>query len=336
MARTNRKSVPTIKDILIEEPYRFEFHQAIKLLEYLNPKAIPFGETVNPHDEVATVKSRIYLESMSSDIYSLEGLNLDTDVAYDPPILNVNFMGIAGIQGPLPFPYTEMMIQRERNGDASLKDFLDVFNHRLISILHRIRKQYLISLNSCTPEKTEIAVGLRAFLGLGQEALQDRLFVPDRSLLDYAGLYWSRPPSAHGLECILHSYFHVPVRVEKCVGCWRLISKDQQTRIGLKGQWQKLGQGAVLGTRVWGQNNHFRLHLGPIDIDQLDLFLPNGKGFQRLQDLVQLYVGPTMDFSMTYSLKEPPSTQLAQKSYLGWRSWLGASLLEGDEVRVGG
>lgn len=336
MAGTNRKSVPTIKDILIKEPYRFEFHQAIKLLEYLHPNAIPFGETVNPQDEVATVKSRIYLESMASDIYSLVGFTLDTGPAYDPPVLNVNFMGIAGIQGPLPFPYTEMLIQRERNGDESLKDFLDIFNHRLISILHRIRKQYLISLNACSPEKTEIAVGLRALLGLGQTSLQDRLLVPDRSLLDYAGLYWTRPPSAHGLECIIGSYFHIPVRVEKCVGRWRLLSKDQQTRIGLKGQWQKLGQGAVIGTRVWGQNNHFRLHLGPIDTEQLDLFLPNGKGFQRMQDLVKLYVGPTMDFSITYSVKEPPSTQLTQKSYLGWRSWIGASLPAGDTVKVGG
>ena len=81
---------------------------------------------------------------------------------------------------------------------------------------------------------------------------------------------------------------------------------------------------------------HFRLHLGPIDVEKLDLFLPNGQGYQRLQDLTQLYVGPSMDFSITYSAKKPPSTQLAEKSYLGWRSWLGASLLKGDEVRVGG
>ena len=71
MARQNRKSAPTVKDVLFQEPYRFEFHQAIKLLEYLYPKAIPFGETVNPHDEVVSVKSRVYFESLSSDIVKL-------------------------------------------------------------------------------------------------------------------------------------------------------------------------------------------------------------------------------------------------------------------------
>jgi predicted component of type VI protein secretion system len=56
MARTNRKSTPTVKDVLLNEPYRFEFHQAVKLLEYIHPKAAPFGETVNPTEEVVNVK----------------------------------------------------------------------------------------------------------------------------------------------------------------------------------------------------------------------------------------------------------------------------------------
>jgi type VI secretion system protein ImpH len=330
MARTHRQSTPTVKDILFKEPYRFEFHQAIKLLEYLYPDAIPFGETVNPSEEVVTVKSRVYLEALSSDIYSLENNPLEDS----PPILNVNFMGIAGIQGPLPFPYTEMLIQRIRSGDTSLKDFLDIFNHRLMSILHRIRKQYLISLNTQAPDKTEIAIGLKAFIGIGQPSLQHRLHVPDRSLLDYAGLYWSQPRSAKGLEAVLKSYFKIPVRVENCVGIWRPLPKSQQTHIGRKGQWNKLGQGAVLGTRVWDNISHFRLHLGPLEVDQLDIFLPFGQGFERLKDLAKLYVGPAMDFSIRYVVKDPPSTELTTKSYLGWRSWLGASLLSGDDVWV--
>ncbi|MBI2707544.1 MAG: type VI secretion system baseplate subunit TssG [Proteobacteria bacterium] len=336
MARTNRKSAPTVKDVLLKEPYRFEFHQAIKLLEYLHPKAIPFGETVNPSEEVVSVKSRIYFESLSSDIYSLQNVPLSSaSPPYDPPILNVNFMGLAGIQGPLPFPYTEMIIQRVRSGDTSLKDFLDIFNHRLISILHRIRKQYLICLNSYSPEKTEIAQGLKSLLGIGQPALQNRLHFPDRSLLDYAGLYWARPRSAEGLERIIGSYFNIPIRLDKCVGRWHFLASDQTTKLSKQGQWQALGQGAVLGTRAWDQVTHFSIHLGPLTVDQLDVFLPNGQGFPRLKDLTQLYADPSLDFSVTYQVEKPPSTQLAQKSYLGWRCWLGESLVSGDNVKVG-
>ncbi|MBX9786442.1 MAG: type VI secretion system baseplate subunit TssG [Alphaproteobacteria bacterium] len=332
MARSHRKSALTVKDILLKEPYRFEFHQAIKLLEYLRPKAVPFGETADPNEEVVSVKARIYLEALSSDIYSLES----TEGEEQPYTLSVNFMGIAGIQGPLPFPYTEMMIQRIRNGDTSLKDFLDIFNHRLASILHRIKKQYLISLNTHSPEKTDIAIGLRSFIGINEKALRDRMYVPDRSLLDYAGLFWSRPHSASGLESILKNYFRIPLRVEKCAGAWRPIQKEQQTRIGQTGQWQVLGQGAALGTRAWDQENHFCLHLGPLTLEQLDLFIPAGKAYKRLCDLTRFYSGPLMDFTIVYDVEQPPSTKLEGLGYLGWRSWLGSSLIKGDPVKLPG
>lgn len=337
MARTNRKSIPAVKDILFAEPYRFEFHQAVKLLEYLNPKAAPFGETVDPINEVVSVKSRVYLESLSSDIYSLEHVEVPkTSFVFQPPVMNVNFMGIAGIQGPLPYPYTEMIIQRVRAGDSSLKDFLDIFNHRLISILHRIRKQYMISLNTVTPEKTEIAVGLKSFLGIGQKALQNRLHVQDRSLLDYAGLFWINPRSAEGLETVLKSYFNVNLSVKKCVGGWRPLSKDQVTFIGAQGQWQKLGQGAVLGTRVWDQQGFITLDIGPLNPDQLDIILPNGLGFKKMQDLIKLYAGPTITCNTRITVNTPPSLRLGQKSYLGWRTWIGNHLKSGDDVRIGG
>lgn len=335
MASRNRKTIPTVKDVLLKEPYRFEFHQAIKILEYLHPKAIHFGETINPLDEVASIKSRVFLESMASDIYSIE--NFSPNISFSdngPTILNVNFMGLAGIQGPLPFPYTEMIIQRIRQDDSSLKDFLDIFNHRLISILHRIRKQYLIGLSTLSPEKTTIASGLRSFIGIGQKALENRLSLPDRSLLDFAGLYWGQPRSALGLETILRSYFHISLRIEKCVGRWRPIEPDQRTILGPKGQWQALAKGATLGTRVWDQENHFYIRLGPLDEEKLDFFLPNGEGFKRLSDLTKLYIGPTIDFTITYTVMNPPSTHLKKKSYLGWRSWLGESLISGDDPSV--
>lgn len=336
MARAHRKStssVETIKDVLIREPYRFEFHQAITILEHLRPHARPFGETVSPTDAVVAVKSRVYLDPLSSDIYSLDNA-VFAPPSPTPPTLHINFMGIAGIQGPLPFPYTEMIIQRVRNGDWSLKDFLDIFNNRLASLLHCIRKQYRISLSTCTPQKTAMGHGLTAILGLGLPALQDRLHVPDRGLLEYASFYWAHPKSALGLTQILRTYFNIPVEIEKCTGRWRRLAKTEVTQIGFHGQWQRLGEGAVLGTRVWDQATHFSVHLGPLNEAQLDLFLPFGKAFPRLKDITQLYIPPNVDFNLRYKVTRPPSTFLGKGSYLGLRAWLGESLLTGDEVKV--
>src|SRR5690606_36615306 len=111
----------------------------VKLLEMLNPHALPFGEATDPAQEVVNVSARITFSTLTSDIYSLSlSQNAET-----PAGIDVNFMGIAGVQGPLPLAYSEIIYQRVRAGDRSLKDFLDIFNHRLVSILHQTRKQYM-------------------------------------------------------------------------------------------------------------------------------------------------------------------------------------------------
>ena len=42
----------------------------------------------------------------------------------------INFMGMVGIVGAMPIPYTELVVERARYGDTSLWSFLDIFTHR--------------------------------------------------------------------------------------------------------------------------------------------------------------------------------------------------------------
>jgi len=333
MARSDRKSLPPIKDTLFAEPYSFEFHQAVKLLEMLSPEADPFGESEDPSKEPVAIKSRVFFESLASDIFSLDTTG---KAAYrhnphyiswdnDPPQMQVNFMGLAGLPGPLPYAYAEMIIQRERMGDTSLRDFLDVFNHRLVSILHRIRKQYIVGLSPLTPEKSPHAMALRSFLGILQKHTQDRLETPDRSLLEYAGLFWSRPHSAQALDQILSTYFEFPVHVEQCVGEWRRVDDRDTTILGSKeGQWNVLGDGAMIGTRVWDQQGKICLHVGPLNGDQFDNLLPGASGYRSMIDLVGLFIGPEIVYDINLMVEEGEieASSLTSKSGLGWNTWL--------------
>ena len=45
--------------------------------------------------------------------------------------MTVNFLGLAGCLGALDIPSTELVMRRTSNGDNALRDFLDIFNHRL-------------------------------------------------------------------------------------------------------------------------------------------------------------------------------------------------------------
>jgi type VI secretion system protein ImpH len=55
----------------------------------------------------------------------------------DPAHMTIAFMGLTGVQGALPLYYTERMLASKAAKDDSLAAFLDIFNHRLISLFYR-------------------------------------------------------------------------------------------------------------------------------------------------------------------------------------------------------
>ena len=75
-------------------------------------------------------------------------------------------------------------------------------------------------------------------------------------------------------------------------GDGRHFGEEQRTRIGRTGPNQRLGAGAILGTRAWDQQGAFELDLGPLTLEQFRDFLPTGRGFRPLCDLVRFHRSP--------------------------------------------
>lgn len=255
-------------------------------------------------------------------------------------LMRVNFLGLAGHLGPLPAPYTELIMDRSWQQDTAFRDFLDIFNHRLISLLYRVRKHHHIGLDVVAPERSHVASYLYALSGMGTKGLQDCMDVDDRALLRYTGLLTQKPRSAIGLEAMLHDYFRLPVHVGQFVGCWRPLEAHQTTRIAtsadrppapgrrpIQAQNNRLGDNVVLGSHVWQQNGHFDVHLGPLSLPQFLDFLPQGSAYRALSELTRFYVNRNADFNAVLTLKpeDAPVSRLGSLvgPRLGWTSWLG-------------
>ena len=308
----------SVEEWLFAEAYRFDFFQAVRLLELMFPERAPVGEGSEPEKEPVHFSGRIAFDFPASDVQDLFPGKGDS-----PASMVTNFLGLAGASGPLPAPLAELVLERIRHKDTGLRDFLDIFNHRLISLMYRTRKVHRVNFSADSPERGRVANYLYAFLGLGLMPLRDRMAVEDRALLPYAGLVSQQPRSAVGLERMLSDHFQSVVRLCQFSGGWRRIEPDQWTALGRSGKNQLLGQTIVLGRRIWDQQGRFWIVVGPLALEKFLHFLPDGGAYQPLCAMARFYAGEEFEFRIRLELEaeEIPESRLGQ-SKLGWTSWL--------------
>lgn len=319
-----RNPPPSIERQLYEEAFRFDFYQAVRLLEQLSPNRQPPGENHDPEDDCVAFNATIHSRFPASALDEVK----PADPKHPAPRMAVNFLGLAGAHGALPPPYTELIAERVWKGDRAMRDFLDIFNHRLISLLYRVRQKHRIGLEGKAPWQSRFARFLFSFIGLGTPGLQYRMHIEDHALLFYAGLLIHQPRSIVALEALLKDYFQVPARGISFSGQWLYLDTEEQTRLGLhQGRHHILGQSATLGSRVWDQENRFEVELGPLSLSEFLNFLPIGWAFVPLTELIRFFVGQDLDYGFRLRLKagEVPDCHLSGEQHgarLGWTSWL--------------
>ena len=318
-----------LEELLFEEGYRFEFYQAVRLIERLHErfasdeeKCVSAAEGSEPNKEAVRFKSNADFNFPAGEIREIRKA-----ASEHPSEMTVNFMGLAGHLGPLPAPYTELIRDRVRERDTALRDFLDIFNHRLISLMYRARKVYRIGFDLHSPEKSRFAGYLFSLMGLGTKGLRGRMKVRDRALLSYAELMAQQPRSMAGLEAILSGYFNVRVKGNQLCGQWYDIDEDQLSRIGSSGQNRGLGIDMVIGTRIWDQQGKFEIEIGPITYEQLYDFLPNvGTAYEALCELTRFYVNGEFEFDFLLIVEKgediEPRLGRPKGPILGRTSWL--------------
>jgi type VI secretion system protein ImpH len=303
----------------------------VRLLKRLRGQRGGIAED-DPDEEILRFRSEVSLAFPRSDVTKLVPAGEEESA----PVMTVGFLGMAtaGSFGSLPTPYAQEILDQENEKNHALRDFVDLFNHRFVSLFYRAWEKYCLPVQYEAGDSRFFERALFGVIGIGTPGLNGRLAFEDRALLSRAGLLAMAPLPAVALESLVESYFEVPVEVEQFLPAWYDIDEDEQNRLGAANS--RLAEDLFVGGRVRLSEFKFGLRLGPLDWERYQEFFPIAGGFRSLVDLVRLAVTPEIDFETRLVLRaeDVPPLRLehtpSQACRLGWSTWLMGGERPGD------
>lgn len=322
MAGQNRAATDSIERLITalrSEPYRFDFYEAMRLLECAYDEAPRYGQSLRLSDEPVRLGQEPSLKFAPSSVASFEP-------AHDPRFhrLSVFFYGLCGPNGALPLHLTEYTRDRIRHhDDTTLASFLNVFHHRLLSLFYRCRANAEPTTNYDRPQTDRYADYVGSLCGIGMPSLRNRDALPDLAKLYFAGHLACQTRHPDGLRSMLSDFFKLPVTIEEFVGQWTELPEECRFRLGDDPDSATLGVACTLGSHVWDCQQRFRITVGPVGWDDFLQLLPGQASLQRLSALVRNYLGDELLWDLNLVLKqdETPSWELGGQR-LGQSVWM--------------
>lgn len=334
MASNHRPSADLVALVsaLEREPFAFDFFQTLRRMEALHPEKPRLGNSVKAADDFVRLGQEPATGFAPSALAAFEA-GRDGRA----PRLLVHFLGLLGPNGPLPLHLTEYVRDRLRNdADPTFARFLDVFNHRILSLFYRAWAQTQPTASFDRPKEDRFGVYVGSLCGIGMPSYRERDAMPDLAKLHFAGHLSCQTRHPDGLQSILADFLKLPVTIEELVGHWLPLPRSCYWRLGQSPATGTLGVSTTAGSRVWDRQNKFRIRIGPVGLRDYERLLPGGDSLARLVAVVRNYAGDqlTWDLNLTLCQAEVPPIRLGGEGRLGWTTWVTsmASERDGDDL----
>lgn len=242
-------------------------------------------DKVRTPDDLVSFESVLRLDSPEQEVGSLY---IDDGSPASPHYrLEVNHFGLLGPHGALPLAYTEWLIDRKyRYGDETAKAFIDIFNHRLLSLRYLAWQKFRLYIRAeLEPELPQPGL----FTSVTGQCSETRLLSHNK-----IGVLSSSVRSLVNLQHLLQREFNLPAVIVPFQGRWLDIPHEYQACLGKA----CLGSAPVVGSVCWDIQSHFLIRLGPLTLSQCQAFMPDTDNYTRLVSLVRLFVGNLLTFSL--------------------------------------
>jgi type VI secretion system protein ImpH len=325
----------TVVQHLLDEPWRFDFFQAVRLLlawleeQGIAPERALIDHVLFENDlSLSFAPAQIAALDAGAGPLATEAGIAEALLADDALQIRITpaFMGLLGAGGTLPHHYTERIGgYLAATKDAAPRAFFDMFSNRAVAQFYTAWCKHRVEHagGAGTDRFLPLLLGVAGFPpGAGST---DTATIADETIAQYAGVTVQRPVPPDVLSRILADYFDVPVALDESVGAWIGLHEQEQCAIGKRNA--VLGYDTMLGDRSWRPDLHARIRIGPLSRTAFDGFLPHGERARALEQLLRLFGTPTVCYEIRLVLEaaaiQPvclsgatPSARLGQDSFL--------------------
>ncbi|MBX3261198.1 MAG: type VI secretion system baseplate subunit TssG [Labilithrix sp.] len=279
MAGTKRIVDAHLRRLLEREGKRFEFFQVVDLVERMRPDAVPVGHGGPARSEAIRFEHDPELVFHTSDVKWVK----PPFPTQDPPFTTIRttFLGLFGVVSPLPVGMTEDVIASEQSDTPGLREFYDIFHHRVLGLFFRAWQRNRLHAGHRADAADAFTSRALAFVGVDARGVADEGALAPLVRLGLAPILSRRARTTASVKRLAARLLPgIPLDVECFVLRRTELRHDQRATLGVRNT--TLGVDMAIGRSVADRSGRFRVTLGPLTQEQADALSPGGALYPTL------------------------------------------------------
>ena len=289
---------------------RTNFYRFCQLLEQWNPNAPSPGSQQTPRYDVVRFRPH---PGMGFPAGELKNAQYHPERPQLPPTVRVTFMGLYGVESPLPTAYQDDIAQRQEGADVAA-EFLDIFNHRLITQFYRIWRKYSYPATFRPGGVDDTSQYLLGLTGLAIRGCAEQVGTPISRFLALLGIMRMPTRTVEGISSLVY-LLSPATRVTVTPHDRHVVLLPQALRMQSQNP-VALSDSPVMGQRMVDVNSQVLITLATDDPHEVREWLPGGHLHHDFLALMHVYLGARINARLQLCIPRSalPDAQLSSKT----------------------
>ncbi|WP_434525461.1 type VI secretion system baseplate subunit TssG [Photorhabdus asymbiotica] len=286
MGRTSLSAHSRLMAALKANISTLDFYSFCQIIERAVPDWPPLGSTANPADDAIRFRPH---PGMGFPVSELKALVTDREHPERPPTARTTFLGLYGVDSPLPTAYLDDIAQRREGYDA-METFLDIFNHRIFTQFYRIWRKYSSYPATFAAGGTDgTSQCLLGLIGLGISGSRQNIATPMSRFLALLSVMRLPTRTAEGISALV-ALLAPQTRTVVTACCRRQVHLTHPAEFS-DTHPVSLSQRTVLGRTGTDINSQLLVALHTDCPEEARGWLPGGQLHTDFQVLLRVYLG---------------------------------------------